>query len=233
VGGELIDVEIGGIVSRFPGVRGEAVVGNRDALKAAIQTDAPGSATLNELWLDVAAADEPRVAAALAERPFSALAVTSRTAVEQDTRRDPLGHGTLVALTASAAVALLLAVIGLALAVRADLRDERGELVELEAQGASPSLLLRVVRVRALLVLLVGLIGGGLAGATLALLVTRVVRVTARAGFAEPPLVVAVQLPIVLAALVGLAIAAVVVTVLVTRTAFIEPRGPGRVGGSA
>jgi hypothetical protein len=233
VGGELIDVEIGGIVSRFPGIRGDAIIGNRDALKTAIATQAPGSASTNELWIDAAPGDEPRISAELSRRPFAALSVSSRAAVEQDARRDPLGHGTLVALVVSALVALLLAVIGLALAVRADLRDERGELVELEAQGASPALLLRVVRVRALLVLLIGLVGGAVAGVALALLVTRVIRVTARAGLAEPPLVVAIDAPIVLAALAGVAIAAVLVTGIVTRSAFTDPRGPGRVGGSA
>lgn len=232
VGGELIDVEIGGIVSRFPGIRGEAVVGNLDALKTAIDTEAPGSASVNELWLDIGASEGPRVSAALAKRPFSALRVTSRDAVEKDARRDPLGHGTLVALVASAAVSLLLAIIGLALAVRADLRDERGELVELEAQGTSPTLLLRVVRVRALLVLAFGLVGGALAGAALALLVTRVIRVTARAGNAEPPLVIAIETPVVVAAVLGLVVAAAVVIGFVTRDAFADPRGPGRVGGS-
>ncbi len=232
VGGELVDVRIGGIVTRFPGVRGEAVVGNLDALKTAIDTEAPGSASTNELWLDVPAGAGPRVSAGLARQPFSALSVASRSAVEADARRDPLGHGTLVALVASAAVALLLAVVGLALAVRADLRDERGELVELEAQGASPSLLLRVVRGRALLVLAAGLVGGGLAGAALALLVTRVIRVTARAGVAEPPLVVSIDVPLVVASVVGLVVAATIVVGLVTRRAFANARGPGRIGGA-
>ena len=183
-------------------MRGEAVVGNLDALKTAIDTEAPGSATTNELWLDVPPETAPR-GGRDRTAPFTSLA-SRPVDREADARRDPLGHGTLVALVASALVALLLAVIGLALAVRADLRDERGELVELE-RARSPSLLLRVVRVRALLILLIGLLGGGLAGAALALLVTRVIRVTARAGVAEPPLVVAVDVPLVLAAVTGLA----------------------------
>ena len=219
-------------MSRFPGIRGEAVVGNLDALITAVNTETPGSAGIDELWLDLASGDEPRVAAALARRPFLALAVASRAAVETDRRRDPLGHGTLIALATASLVALLLAVIGLALAVRADLRDERSELVDLEAQGASPALLRRVVRVRALLVLGAGLVGGALAGVVLALLVTRVIRVTARSGVAEPPLVTSIDLSAVLAAVATLAVAAVAVVGLVTRSAFADPRGPGRVGGS-
>ena len=79
----------------------------------------------------------PRPAAV--RRPREAL----RAALEEDARRDPLGHGTLLALGAAALAALVLAVWGLVLAIRADLRDDRGELVDLEAQGATPSLLRR------------------------------------------------------------------------------------------
>ena len=77
-------------------------------------------------------------------RPFAVLEKDSRREVEEDARRDPPGTGPRCA-RAAALAALLLAVMGLALAIRADLRDDRGELVDLEAQGATPALLRRVV----------------------------------------------------------------------------------------
>jgi predicted lysophospholipase L1 biosynthesis ABC-type transport system permease subunit len=208
------------------------VIGNDDALTTAIATVSPGSARTNELWLDVARSDRERVATALDRRPYRALDVQSRDAVEADARRDPLGHGTLVALGASAFVALLLAVIGLALSVRSDLRDERGELVDLEALGASPILLRRAVRLRAAIILTGGVAGGVVAGVALAALVTRVIGVTARAGTAEPPLATSTDPRSIVVAGVLLLLAAVVAVVAVTRAAFSDPRGPGRVGGS-
>ena len=232
IDGELVDVKVAGVVDRFPTVRGDLVVGNRDALTTAVATVAPGSTRTSELWLDVPAAERDRVATALARRPYGALAVASQTAIESDARRDPLGHGTLLALGASSLVALILAVIGLALAVRGDLRDERGELVDLEALGASPSLLRRVVRLRAVLVLVGGLIGGVAAGAVLASLTTRVIQVTARAGNAEPPLVTVVDPLVLVLGLLALLGACTVAVALVSRAAFSDPRGPGRVGGS-
>ena len=81
--------------------------------------------------------------AALTRPPFRVLDATVRDDVEAEARRDPLAHGTLLALIGTAAVALILAALGLALAVRADLRDDSGEHFDLEAQGASPAFLRR------------------------------------------------------------------------------------------
>ena len=58
---------------------------------------------------------------------------------------------------------------------------------------ATPALLTRVVTSRAAVVALVGALVGALAGIVLALLVTRVVAVTARADTPEPPLVTTVD----------------------------------------
>jgi ABC-type antimicrobial peptide transport system permease subunit len=159
------------------------------------------------------------------------LAKSSRAALEEDARQDPLGHGTLLALVAAAVAALALAAIGLALAVRADLRDDRGELTDLEAQGATPGLLRRMVTTRAGLVALTGVAVGALAGIALAFLVTRVVWVTARADAPEPPLATTVD-PLALAlGVAAFAAVAVGLVALTTRSAFDDPRGPGRIGG--
>ena len=194
---------------------------------------APGGAPVSELWLHVAAGRQDEVATALSRRPFAALETRSRAALEADARRDPLGHGTLVALAAAALAALVLAVAGLVLAIRADLRDDRGELTDLEAQGATPGLLRHVVAARAGLVAATGVLAGALAGTALAFLVTRVVSVTARADAPEPPLATTVDpLAIVLGAVL-FAAAAVALVALTTRRAFADPRGPGRIGGEA
>ena len=123
---------------------------------------------------------------------------------------------------------MLLAAVGLSLTVRADLRDDRGDLYDLEAQGAQPSLLRRVVRVRALVVAIAGLIAGAAAGALLALLVTRVVSVTARATTPDPPLVTVFDARVVgIGVLLYLVVAGALVG-LATRTAFRNQRGPDR-----
>jgi hypothetical protein len=231
IGGETVSVQVAAVVERIPGTHGDAVVADLGALRTAIDAQAPGAARVSELWLDIDEGAEDRVVGALSRRPFAALETTSRAAVEANARRDPLGHGTLLALAAAALVSLLLAVVGLVLAIRADLRDDRGDLADLEAQGATPGLLRRVVSTRAALVAGLGAAVGALAGAALALLVTRVVSVTARGDLPEPPLVTSVD-PAVLA--VGIAVfagAAAALVGLATRRSFADERGPGRIGG--
>ena len=233
VGGEQIAIEVAAVVARLPGALGDAVILDRETLRTAVSSDAPGRAQVSELWLDVSPGEGQRVEAALARRPFAVLATSSRAGAEEDARRDPLAHGTLLALGAAALVALMLAVTGLVLAVRADLRDDRGELADLEAQGATPDVLRRMIAARAGILGAVGVAGGIAAGLVLAVLVTRVVAVTARADAPEPPLVTSADpLLLVLAALVVVTVAGALVA-LTTSRAFGDPRGPGRIGGDA
>ena len=231
IGGEPVEVEVVKVVDRIPGTTGDAVLGDLGALSTAIDTATPGAAGVSEVWLHVTSGARRQVDTTLSRRPFAVLAKTSRAAMEEDARRDPLGHGTLLALAAAALAALALAAAGLVLAIRADLRDDRGELADLEAQGATPRLLRRVVAGRAVLVAAVGVAAGALAGAALAFLVTRVVSVTARADAPEPPLATTIDPLTVVLGMAIFAAAAAGLVVLTTRRAFDDPRGPGRIGG--
>jgi hypothetical protein len=226
VGGGSAVVEVAGVVERFPGATGETVVGDRVELRTAINTAAPGAARENEVWLDVAPERVRAVADALERPPFRSLDTTVRVDVEAEARRDPLARGTLLALGATALVALLLASLGLALAVRSDLRDDRGEHYDLEAQGSSPAFLRRVVRTRAAVVSVVGLVAGIGTGVALLALVTRVVSVTARGGAAEPPLAAVVDARLVVAGSVVFAALAAALVAGATRRAFAGSRGP-------
>jgi hypothetical protein len=226
IAGSSVPVEIAGVVERFPGTSGEAVIGDRGALGTAVNTQSPGAARENEVWLDIGQEREDEVTDALARTPFRALDSTARADVEAEARQDPLARGTLLALVGTAAVALLLAALGLALAVRADLRDDSGEHFDLEAQGASPAFLRRVVRTRAATVSIVGLVGGIATGFCLLLLVTRVVTVTARGGDAEPPLAVVFDPALVISGVLLFAALGAILVGVATRHAFGGERGP-------
>jgi ABC-type antimicrobial peptide transport system permease subunit len=112
--------------------------------------------------------------------------------------------------------------------VLGDLRDERGELFDLEAQGASPSLLRRIVRLRALTVAAAGLAAGAVTGVALAAVVTDLVGLTARATAPQPPLVLDLDAAVVAAAVAVYVAAAAALVLLATRRAFTAP-APGRV----
>jgi hypothetical protein len=210
------------VVERFPTVDGEAVVADAELAATALNANEPGSARANEVWLD-APGDGASLAAALARPPFDALDVTTRTAVEDELRSDPLARAALLTLVTAALLALVLAVLGLLLGVVGDVRDERGELFDLEAQGAAPATLRRQVRLRAGIIAAVGVLGGAATGAVLSVLVTDLVRLTANAARPEPPLLLAVEWPLVALAVTAYALAAATLIGVATARAF---RGP-------
>ncbi len=214
VAGEQVVVRVAAVAERFPGAGQDFVVADRRLLGTALNSAQPGIAVSNEVWL--AAADtrsREQLAAALARPPYDVLAVESRVELERSLRDDPLARGTLLTLLAAALVALGLALVGVLLGVVSDVRDERGELDDLEAQGARPALLRRVVRLRNLVVVAVGLAGGLATAALLGLLVVDLVAVTADARATELPLRTTVTWPVLGAGLgIGVLAAATLVT---------------------
>ena len=139
IGGRRVPVRVAAIVDHFPGTSGEAVIGDITSLETAVNTQVPGAGETNEIWLDVPPGGTATAMAALARPPFRGVEAVSRAALLAEARDDPLGHGTLLALDSAAVVALLLAALGLALTVLSDLRDDRGDLYDLESQGAEPT----------------------------------------------------------------------------------------------
>ncbi|MCP9484882.1 MAG: hypothetical protein MSC30_03390 [Gaiellaceae bacterium MAG52_C11] len=230
IAGERVTVRVAERIARFPGVNGQAVVGDVGALLSLLNAERPGAARVDELW--IGAADDTvaaRLARELERKPYDVLRVVSRRALEAEARQDPIAHGTLLALAISALVALGLALAGILLTVLGDLRDERGELFDLEAEGAAPRLLRRVIRLRALTVTLAGLLAGALTGLALGAVVTDLVALTARATAAEPPLRLDVDWTIVGVALAVYTVAAGALVIAATRDAFPNDGAPGRV----
>jgi ABC-type antimicrobial peptide transport system permease subunit len=145
------------------------------------------------------------------------LTVQSRAAELARLRSDPLSRGSLLVLAGTAAVALLLALVGLLLAVVGDVRDDRGELFDLEAQGAAPATIRSHLRLRALLVSAFGVIGGLVLGTILSSLVVSLVSVTASSIQPEPPLRLVLGLPLIAAAAAGYVLLAVLLVGFATR----------------
>lgn len=214
VGGEQVVARVAAVAERFPGAREDFVVADRRLLGTALNAARPGIAIANEVWL-AADTEQQRtaLAAELGRAPYNVLTVDSRADLEQSLRNDPLARGTLLTLLAAALVALALALVGVLLGVVSDVRDERGELEDLEAQGARPALLRRVVRLRSFVVVAVGVVGGLATAALLGLLVVDLVAVTADARATELPLRTAITWPVLGAALLaGVLAAATLVT---------------------
>ncbi len=221
-------VLVTGTARRFPGVTGDFVVADTGLLESALNSTLPGSGRVNELWLN-APQGAPSLEATLRSGPFAALDLQSQAATEQALRADPLARGTLLTLVAAALVALALAIVGLLLGVVSDLRDERGELFDLEAQGATPALLRTQARIRAAVVAGVGIAGGLLTAVVLSRVVVGLVRLTANATEPEPPLRLAIDWLLVALAVGAYAAVAALLVALATRSAFRSSAVPRRV----
>jgi hypothetical protein len=223
--GQRVLARVVGTVSRFPSVQGDVVVADAGSLFQTMNAASPGAAAVDEIWLD--ARDPARTAHALRKPPFTSLQVDSQRAVEHGLAGDPLARGALYVLAGAAVAALALALVGLLLGLVADLRDESGELLDLEAQGATPATLRNHVRLRTVVIAGFALIGGLGAGAALVSLVVRLVSLTAEATSPEPPLALSLDWNVVGLALAAYLLAAALLALLATRTAF-RGDAPGR-----
>jgi hypothetical protein len=223
--GVTIPGRIVGVASRMPAVTGDQasfVLADEHWLSTAIDAQAPGRGTPNEVWLR--AHDGDSLAAALRHPPFTRLVVRSRAELQQQLETDPLAHATALTLAAAAIVSLLLAVVGFWIALAADLHDERSDFFDLEAQGIPPAGLRAQLRTRAIIVVGVAVIAGVLVGVLLSQLVVSIVRISATADIPQPPLVLAPAWLTALLALVALTVCALLVLEGTARAAFRSAR---------
>lgn len=231
VGGEPFIARVVATVRRFPTLSGNFLLADRGALSTALNADSPGSALVNEIWLKPSSAtDEAGMKAILGRPPFVGLEKSFRRDLRAGLKREPLAHASIFALLASAAVGFVLALAGLALALTTDIRDERAELFDLEAQGASPALLRRHLRLRSFGVLSFGVLSGLGLGAILSTIVVDVVRITAGGQLPEPPLLLSFDWPL-LAGAMGLFVLGAAALVMVLTWQALRGDSPMRAGG--
>src|SRR5919198_2925056 len=214
-------LRVAGTGERFPSTDGDFLVADESALRTLLNTSAPGSAVVREVWLDGASGRAGReLAAAVGKPPLTGVHATFQSRVEAGLRDDPLARAVLRTLAATALVAFALALGGLVLALAEDVRDERGELEDLEAQGAGPARLRGHLRLRSTAIVGVGILGGAVLGAVLSILVVAAVLVTANGGVPEPPLLLSVDWTLLGAGLLAYLACALVLVSLVTWNAF-------------
>jgi hypothetical protein len=218
VDGLPVSARIVGVVRRFPTVAPGTgfVIADQSALGGALDASAPGQGRPDELWIDTSSTT--RLRTALRRGRLSSLSARYRAVVLSTLRSDPVTRAVLGTLVAAAAVATVLAVVGLLVALLGAMRDPAAER-EFEVQGLDPRRLRDELGLR---VALAGL-GGTLAGLIVAVLLAPLAVVTLRAAGAvavpEPPpvtvvpvgdlarLALAVTLAVLVAAWLGAAAA--------------------------
>lgn len=186
-----VRVRIVATATRFPTVSKDEqfVVVDGTGLSSVVDADAPGTATPLELWLSVPGRSDAAVMQDLGRPPFSDLDLTSRRDLLEQRASDPLARAIGYTLQVAALLALALAVIGIWVTLLGELRDERGDFFDLEAQGVGPSTLRWHLRLRTYALFVFGVVGGLLLGVVLARLVASLVQISVTAAAPDPPLV--------------------------------------------
>jgi putative ABC transport system permease protein len=194
-----------------------------DPFLVALASAVPGSGRPTEMWIGLPGpAQEAPVRAELGAEPFRFAAVTARSDLVAERAGDPLSRAILWTLVVAALAGLALSIGGLVLGTVTDLRDERGELADLEAQGVTPTAL-RWHAVARTTWLAVGGCAAGLAvGVALTYVVTGALAVTAEGIAPIPPLAVVVPVLPILAVVAG------VLAVVIGAAAWLARRTYGR-----
>jgi hypothetical protein len=210
MGNAAIPLRVVGVAERAPTVVDPAprfAIVPLEPFLVAVSSAVPGSGRPNEMWISAPNPDRlAEIRTALGHPPFRFAEVTSRADLVAERAGDPLSQAIIWALLVAAVAGLTLSVGGLVLGAVTDLRDERGELADLEAQGVPPSALRWHALARTAWLAIGGGVAGLAAGILLAAFATSALALDAEGRQPIPPLLVVLP---------TLPIAAVVIGVLV------------------
>ncbi|MEP6598464.1 MAG: FtsX-like permease family protein [Actinomycetota bacterium] len=173
-------------LDRMPTIDGTVVLADRQALARLLNRTHPGAAAPTELW--ISAEGPTALGQALAISPYDRLNVTMRDTLQRKLEADPVGRGSRLLLAVVGVLALLVAAASLVLLVFGERRDGAGEFFAWESDGLPPSMLRRLLLVRTLAVVAIGVPIGLLAGVVLARVGATVVAVDASGTTPNPPL---------------------------------------------
>jgi hypothetical protein len=209
VGNEIaIPMRIVGVATQMPSVVDPTprfVTVPLDPFLVALASAVPGAGRPTEMWIGLPESSrEAPVRAALAADPFRFAAVTARSDLVTERAGDPLSRAILWTLVVAALAGLALSIGGLILGTVTDLRDERGELADLEAQGVTPTALRWHAVARTTWLAVGGCAAGLVVGVALTQVVTGALAVTAEGVAPIPPLTVVVPVLPILAIVVGI-----------------------------
>jgi hypothetical protein len=206
-----------GTTSLFPSIvdPGRVVIVDLQPLQLAMNALDPGTGMPNQVLLGTPSdARTAEVVAALGRDPFPSLVVVSRPATEEERVNDPFAIGLVWGLAIGAIAGLLLSLLGVLLAAAAELRDERGELWELEAQGTTPRSLTSLVVLRTVAMCTIGTVTGVVLGVWLGWFVASAVGVGGEGRTPVPALVLVAPW----VAIVGIALALLLVIAIAVFT---------------
>jgi hypothetical protein len=188
VNGVTVPVRIVAVLTRLPAVGSSFLLADRTAVVALLDSTAPGTAAVSQVWIAAPGETLDGVRAALQSSPAAAARLRYRPDLARSLAEDPVATRSITLLTIAGVIALSLAMVAAATAVRADLAQTAADAYALELDGLATPQLRLISVVRAALMLLAGVPLGVLGGLLLTTVAVRLL-VTGPGGAAvEPPL---------------------------------------------
>ncbi|GIJ76415.1 FtsX-like permease family protein [Micromonospora phaseoli] len=217
LGGAEVDVHVVHGVAALPGdTEGAALLVDLPSLSTRLFHDHGIVRAPQEWWLAARPGEADQAATAAAA--LAGLTVLSRADVAADLARDPFGVGARGALFAAALAAVLLAAVGVAVDVSATARRRATELAVLHTLGAGHRLVARSLLAEQSFLAGMGVLVGLIVGVGVAATMAPLVILTPSADRPDPPPLLIVDWPPVVATGVGLLALALAFSAAVSAT---------------
>jgi hypothetical protein len=189
--GTQVITRVVGVVSHFPTVDGNVVLADRRTVATALNASDPGPPFYNEVWVNDP--DHVRLERQLTNPVIESMTVVERSNLVDHALLSPVIRGARDLLALAVLTAVILGLIGIALAVSSDVRARRWEILDLSAQGLDQKSLIRFARLRLLLSCGFAALLALVLGLALAFVTVRLIRIAADVEKPNPPLLTTVH----------------------------------------
>jgi hypothetical protein len=180
-----------GVVRHFPTVDGNVVLADRQTVATALNAADPGPPFYNEVWANDP--DRGLLQRQLESPAMEVMSIVDRSELAGHARLSPVVRSAKELLAIALLIAVLLALLGIVLAVSSDVRARRWEILDLSAQGLDRRSIIGFARARLLLACgFSALLALGL-GLALAAVTVRLIRIAADIETVNPPPLVTVN----------------------------------------
>jgi hypothetical protein len=186
VNGLTVPVRIVAVLPRMPALDPTFLLADRSAVTALLDRSAPGTASVSQVWIAAPEASLAALRSALESSSAATATLSYRSEVAASINADPVATRSIQLLAIAGSIALLLAMVSVATAVRSDLEESATDHLALELDGWPTRQLRVVLLLRWLSVLAVGIPVGVAGGFGLAATAVRIL-VTGPGGTAVVP----------------------------------------------
>jgi hypothetical protein len=185
---QSVPAQIVAVLPRFPAGGGHFLIADRPTVMSLLNQVAPGTAFVSQVWITVPEESLATVRDTLESSPASSTTLSFRADLARSIIGDPVATRSILLLVVAGAVALGLAMVAAATAVRADIEESRVDQLALEHDGVTPASLRSRLLWRAILVAAVGVPIGVAGGLLLSVLGVRLLLTGPGGEVVVPPL---------------------------------------------